>query len=234
MAPLTTSDASDGAGRCGRPPRSLALLAALGAALLLLAACAPDELQDSIVAPSPSTDTEPDIAPTFDPQSGLWLSDGWPVPDPDATFDPDAPWMSIEEASNLIVACVQGKGWTVTVTSPGSFEADIPPDQQTAYEADIRGCYIEHRVGTAPAPPLTEDLARAEYAAQVRARQCLIDLGKSVPELPSYQVFEDALLGEARIIGIYGLAADAGQDPSSDPAVRQQCPHPLDTWGHNG
>jgi hypothetical protein len=214
--------------------RVLPTFAALTAAVLLLAACAPDEPHDSIVAPSPSTDTEPGIAPTFDPQSGLWLSDGWPVPAPDATFDPDAPWMSIEEASNLIVACVQGKGWAVTVASPGSFEADIPPDQQTAYEADLKGCYIEHRVGTAPAPPLTEDLATTEHAAQVRARQCLIDLGKSVPELPSYQVFEDALLGESRIIDIYGLAADAGQDLSSDPTVRQHCPDPLDTWSPNG
>lgn len=159
------------------------MLAALGAAVLLLAACAPDDQQDSINAPSPSGGAEPEIALPQAP-------------------DPSRPTFRLSRRR---------------------------PTRRTS-----KGCYIEHRFGTAPAPPLTEDLARTEYAAQVQARQCLIDLGKSVPELPSYQVFEDALLGEARIIGIYGLAADAGQDLSSDPAVWQQCPDPLDTWGHNG
>jgi hypothetical protein len=174
------------------------------------------------------------VEPTLDPESGLWLSDGWPVPDPDATFDPNAPWMSSEEASDLIAACVEAKGWTVTITQPGAFQADIPPEQKSPYEADLKQCYVDNRVGVDPAPAVTRELAKAEYEAQVRTRECLLTIGKDVPALPSYQIFEDALLTEDRIIGIYGLAADAGEDLTADSEAWDQCPDPLNTWGHNG
>lgn len=85
------------AGCRGRRERALAILVALGAAVLLLAAYAPDEQQDSIVAPSGGA--EPEIHPTFDPQSGLWLS-----------------------------------------------EAEIPPEQKTAYEADLKGTELCERL----------------------------------------------------------------------------------------
>lgn len=214
----------------------LTVVGALTGAVLLLVGCTPGEQPGDRADPRPSAPTlaQPSVEPTLDPTSGLWLRDGWPVPAPDATFDPDAPWMSSEEASNLIASCVEESGWPVTASEPGAFEVVVPPEQKTVYESDLKQCYVDHRVGIDPAPPLTKELAETEYDAQVKAGLCLTELGIEVPDLPTYQVFEDALLTENRIIGIYGLADEAGLDLATDSAAWQQCPDPLDSWGHNG
>ncbi|QKJ19927.1 hypothetical protein [Microbacterium hominis] len=203
----------------------------LVASLLVLAGCAPGEHHASTTPTAPPTG--PAVAPTFDEESGLWLSDGWPVPDPHATFDPDAPWMSAEDASNIIVGCLRDKGWEVTVTGPGAFVIDTPDAQKDAYDYDVKRCYIDNKVGIDPPPPLTAELADSEYRAQVRTRDCLESLGLDVPSLPSYQAFSDALLVESRIIGIYALAESSGSDLRTDPEIWAACPDPLNTWGHN-
>lgn len=201
-------------------------------AMVLLAGCSTGEQHTGSTPPATGSGMLT-VAPTFDPKSGLWLSDGWPVPDPAATFDPNAPWMSAEEASRLIADCLTEKGWAVTVTGPTEFRVDTPPEQKSAYDSDVKSCNVTHRIGIDPAPPLTKKLAQREYDAQVRTRECLVRIGKDVPETPSYQVFEDALLTEGRIIGIYQLATEAGISLSTDPTVWKQCPDPISTWGHN-
>lgn len=210
---------------------SAKILSVVGA-IVLLAGCSTSE-QHATSSPPATGSSTLTVPPTFDAKSGLWLSDGWPVPDPSATFDPNAPWMSADGASRLIADCLTEKGWAVTVTGPSEFNVDTPPEQKSAYDNDVKNCNVTNRIGIDPAPPLTKELAQREYDAQVRTRKCLIKVGREVPEAPSYQVFEDALLTEGRIIGIYQLATDAGINLSADPAVLKQCPDPIDTWGHN-
>ena len=214
--------------------RNLVKCAVLIGALMLLTGCTSGEQHG--VQPSASTSGNPQgltQTPVLDPVSGLWLSDGWPVPAPDATFDPNIPWRSSTEESTLLAECMTGNGWSVTVTPSGAIETTLPPGQKSAYDTDSKQCRVDHRVGINPGPVPTKELASTEYAAQVRAVQCLRGMGKDVPEMPSYQVFEDALLIEDRIVSVYDLAYDAGMDLSEDQSVRQQCPNPTDRWGYN-
>jgi len=172
------------------------------------------------------------VEPTLDPDSGLWLSDGWPVPAPGATFDPDAPWMTASEASQRTATCLADKGWNIEIERPGEFTAMVPPGQESAHQADYKACLIEHRIGIQPAPPVNPQWAEREYAAQTKARACLVDEGYAVPELPSYRVYEDEFLSGGTI-DIYSLARNAGVDFDEDPSIYQRCPDPMDSWGHN-
>lgn len=77
---------------------------------------------------TPASQAAPDLAPTFDLASVLWLSDGWPVLDPSATYDPDAPVRSAAETTQLTADCLTARGWTVTINGPASsWPTPLPP-----------------------------------------------------------------------------------------------------------
>ncbi|MEZ3162132.1 hypothetical protein AB1K54_16585 [Microbacterium sp. BWT-B31] len=166
--------------------------------------------------------------PTFDPAQGVWLSDGWPVPAPDATFDPDNQWRSASETAAAVGTCLQNKGWDVIVGRvEGGFEARVTPEQQTAYQDATKACHIELGVGTNPGRALDGRLAAEEFAAQERLLECLLNAGASPPALPSYQVYEEDLMMTGAAYNLYdGL-------PGKERYL-ESCPDPLDTWGFNG
>lgn len=109
----------------------------------------------------------------------------------------------------------------------------MPPGQKDPYERDLKQCYIDNRIGIDPAPPITHELAEREYAAQIKVYECLTALGRQVPQMPSFQVFESKLMTSGDIISVYGLASDAGTNLRADSVAWSSCPDPLDTWGHN-
>lgn len=200
------------------------------ALFVLLAACsggaqdAQEGLNDTAASTDPLLTTEPE----FDTERGIWLSDGWPVPAPDATFDPEYRWSSANEIAAAIGTCLQDEGWDVIVGGiEGGFEAKVAPEQRDAYQDAMKTCQIDLGMGTNPGRELDSDLARAEYAAQVKLSECLTGAGATVPALPSYQVYEERLLGTGSAFSIYDDL------PGKDRYV-DRCPDPLDTWGYNG
>lgn len=124
-------------------------------------------------------------------------------------------------------ACLLERGWDVTVES-GSLHVNHG-DQYDAFIRDTEECGEIVAPNQPPPPALTPELARDEYDAQVRYRDCLIAHGIDAPELPSYQQFEDALLID---LDIYDGSYEAGLPMSSE--LRVTCKDPLETWGHNG
>lgn len=168
------------------------------------------------------------MKPTFDSERGIWLSDGWPVPAPDATFDPNHRWSSANEIAAAIGTCLKDAGWDVIVGGiEGGFEAKVAPAQRSAYQEAMKACQIELGMGTNPGRELDSELAREEYGAQEELRDCLASIGVDVPTLPSYQVYEEELLNSGSAFNLYD------EVPEKDQYV-DRCPDPLDTWGYNG
>lgn|GEM_PF-3475273 len=171
------------------------------------------------------------VEPTFDGASGLWLRDGWPVPDPDAVFDRNAPVITASEARGLYVQCLNEMGWDAAIEpQSGGIEVHVPSGQHDAYQRDLRQCAVDNRIGVEPPPPYDDVLAKAEYATQQRLRDCLIEHGQSPPVLPSYQVFEDQLLTHGVV---YSLYTEAGFEWEVRNAMMAVCPDPIDTFGYN-
>lgn len=102
--------------------------------------------------------------------------------------------------------CLAQRGWDVEYVGNGGFSVETPPEQLEVYRADDAECAEAAGVGTTQAAPITPALAESEYAAQQGLRACLVELGLIPPELPTYQVFSDALFERAEAIDLYGLA----------------------------
>ncbi|MEI2779441.1 MAG: hypothetical protein V9G19_26490 [Tetrasphaera sp.] len=76
---------------------------------------------------------------------------------------------------DAIIRCLSDKGWKVTDTGD-SFEVDVGPEQQAAFDADDRACLAE--VGASlPAPKLSEADFRHLYRHQLRMVECLRRFG---------------------------------------------------------
>lgn len=125
-------------------------------------------------------------------------------------------------------ACLLERGWDVVVDGE-SIRGRNMGDQYDAYIRDTEECGELAAPNQPPPPDLTPQLAREEYDAQKRYRDCLIENGVDAPELPSYQQFEDALLIDG---DVYDGSYEAGLPGSSD--LRVTCADPLETWGRNG
>lgn len=212
--------------------RSISGIAAVVAAVasVFLAGCSTGEEdaqrpRDTSVTPG---DQHLTIEPTFDADRGIWLSDGWPVPAPDATFDPDYRWSSANEIAAALGTCLKEEGWDVIVGGiEGGFEAKVAPEQRNAYHDAMKTCQIELGMGTNPGRELTSDLAREEYAAQKKLHECLARIGVDAPTLPSYQVYEEKLINSGVAFNIYDALPEKNR-------YVERCPDPLDTWGYNG
>ncbi|MGF3054547.1 hypothetical protein ACQUSY_11405 [Microbacterium sp. YY-03] len=200
---------------------------------LTLVACSATTPEDSGLPMSSGGPTAYDGEATYDADLDLWLADGWPVPDPSATFDPDAPYISPQEANTKLMACLSENGWDLKAEGTTSYSGNVPPEQWESYKRDLKDCLIQNRIGIDPAPPLTPELARNEYEAQQQTRSCLVSLGLTPPELPSYPVYEDSLLVDQVATSIYDLALEAGLDLTTDPSYQGSCPDPMNTWGRN-
>lgn len=90
-----------------RPRLAVALISCL-----FLSGCSAGEEgqpRPSNAAPAPANQ-ELATPPTFDADRGIWLSDGWPVPAPDATFDPEHRWKSANEIAAAMGACLNDRG----------------------------------------------------------------------------------------------------------------------------
>jgi hypothetical protein len=148
-----------------RTTRSLALLVGVVAALVMTAACRSGAPDSSTSSTSPGASS---------PASGLVY--GGPE----------------DEYLPLLAACLRDAGWDATTNERGD-EMNVSgagPGQRQAFEDAQAAC--ERQIGVPPTPrPLTEAEIRARYDYLVQMRQCLIDLGYTLAEPPTIDVFID-------------------------------------------
>lgn len=123
--------------------------------------------------------------------------------------------------------CMSEKGWDV-ITGYDSNRISTPEGQEDAQRRDFEACYHENGLDR-PGPPVNEELAKSEYAAQVRYRDCLIQHGVDAPGLPSYEKYEDDLLVQGFIYDLSGEIGMGAEDP-----LRITFKDPMNTWGNNG
>lgn len=77
--------------------------------------------------------------------------------------------------------CLAEAGWEVELTSDGGITAQNPPEQKEVYEDASAECSALWEAEYS-SPPVTEEYARASYAADVIAYECLRDEGLMGPE----------------------------------------------------
>ena len=99
----------------------------------------------------------------------------------------------IDQAAADMVACLTDRGWDVEAdpVNGGISAIEIPPSQQSAYDADYEECNTE---ALADLPDFTRDVAEDFYDDLVASGECLKELGYSVPEPPSKQASVDSML----------------------------------------
>ncbi|MBB4139567.1 hypothetical protein [Microbacterium invictum] len=157
--------------------------------------------------------------------------------EPTASADPDARQPADTNADGKVssreilvwsAACLQELGWDVALDGDsirgGSTEA-----QHDVYVRDIEECAAKGAPNVPQSMEWTPELARIEYDAQVRYRECLIEHGVDAPELPSYQQYEDDMLVRG---DVYDTSDAAGL--SYDSELRLTCADPFETFGQNG
>ncbi|WP_130485424.1 hypothetical protein [Microcella putealis] len=101
----------------------------------------------------------------------------------------------------------------------------VPPEQTTVFNEDFAECGNETGVNS---PGETYDAAFAlkQYERTSLFRDCLLENGINPPELPTYQRYEEDLLGGGVIFDLASLSGLAASDP-----LREICADPLITWG---
>ncbi|MBN9224267.1 MULTISPECIES: hypothetical protein [unclassified Microbacterium] len=129
------------------------------------------------------------------------------------------------EATQALGACLNDKGWGVSVGSSG-VSGMVPPEQRDQFQADMDAC-IEATGVNRPGEPVTPEFASQQYARTEAFRACLVANGFTPPELPSYPTYEDQLLIGGAIYDLGYLTGISPEDP-----ILAKCDDPMLTWGH--
>ena len=183
--------------------RRLTGVVGAGAVLLLLSAgCAG---QDEIGAPSEPTQT---VAAPQD-RDPRWT-------DPPSSY---------EELRERQVVCLRERGWPVSHVDD-TLVVNNPPEQTQRYIEDSGECYEAIGANDVQAPDLTPEFAQARFDETVEFHACLTAAGFDVPELPSYEAYEEALLIDLEVYDLASLASITYSE-----LQETDCTDPLTTWG---
>lgn len=98
-----------------------------------------------------------------------------------------------EEYRVALQACLDGKGWDLTVTSLGGVEEGLSKADMQRFPGDLDTCRTSMGLPTQP-PPKTDAELRDEYRKDLDVRACLVAQGYAMAEPQS----EDAWLDAAR------------------------------------
>lgn len=137
-----------------------------------------------------------------------------------------------EESMRALVACMQERGWSASYDErDGSMLVeDVPDSQRDAYAADNEECEIESGAvpgADAPPPELTDEQLHELYLHELDTADCLRELGVSVPDAPSEQVFKDTYsTGEA----YYAYESVSGVDQETWERYNEECPQTPEGW----
>ena len=143
----------------------LARVAVVVASVLTVVACAP--------SPSPSPSVEPLASPSS------------PV---SARPSPLAFTGTMDEYIAAVTSCLRDAGWNLRTDGVGGLSADITAEQRPAFLAANKSC--QARLGEPPpVAPASEAEIRARYAYLLEARDCLSNLGYTMGEPPTLELF---------------------------------------------
>jgi hypothetical protein len=97
--------------------------------------------------------------------------------------------------ADLMGSCMRESGWDVTITAdlsifPSDVENGLPAGQLDQYSNDLHTCLSETGFD-APSNP-TDSQLEDLYEGDALARQCLIDEGHPIPEMPSKATYVSA------------------------------------------
>ncbi len=132
--------------------------------------------------------------------------------------------LSLEEYSLRKAECIRDRGFEAEATGVGDdwgVSMFAPLGQVEALEIASDQC--EEELGPPPEPPPLPDL-ETRYALTVEARDCLVGLGYSIPQPPSFDTWAD----DAAVSGPwspYEYISD-GLSEEEWGRLNQQCPQP--------
>jgi hypothetical protein len=86
-------------------------------------------------------------------------------------------------------ACLQQKGWPVTLDEQGAIALALPDGKEAEYNSDDLACLKE--LGADPDSPTPKSVVAWQYKAFLKAAKCLRKAGWQVTVEPTLQTFED-------------------------------------------
>lgn len=121
--------------------------------------------------------------------------------------------------------CMSEEGFTVEVFEDTSFSADIPPDQQEAFDMAMYVCEAKYPRPMLLTQPDDEHTGRVLYSYyEDELIPCLEGLGFTIDPLPSEQTFLENLHGGQRYDPYASLIVDGGLTIERWDAANAQCP----------
>lgn len=147
--------------------------------------------------------------------------------EPDATSQPTT--QATGNPSEVVAACLQGKGWDVTAHPDNSYSvAGLPQDQVSQYEADEEACRSSAGMDQ-PQPPMTLRQAEEYYDALVEVADCVRDLGYQVDDPPSRRAAVEALMRPTVDLDGWPYGNDnlRGLSPEEYDELFAACPEPA-------
>lgn len=131
------------------------------------------------------------------------------------------------KAAEKLAACMTEKGWDVVAgfdnsVSPRDVARGIPTDQALQYQSDMTDC--SNDLGYSEAHTPTEAQLTNLYNSEITERECLLELGYQLPELPSFETYRDSY-GTSSAWDVVALMPVLDQDTYK--AVYSKCPPPL-------
>ena len=131
---------------------------------------------------------------------------------------------SAEDAAERRIACLQDRGWDVTITDDNAIAASVPSDQLTVYQRDLDEC----AEGLLPdKAAFTQQQWSEAYAAANETADCLAEQGYEIAERPSLQTF----IENNGDWSVYADLLDQGIIMNSDVSTLEaSCPQ-AEYWG---
>lgn len=135
----------------------------------------------------------------------------------------DGEYLAYVERIELVVACVQGRGFEASSTTGFSVRVGAAGEDQLRLAEQAEGeCWeeVEHRF---PAPPPLS--LEEQYPYMLDVAECLRDLGHAIPDAPSLDTYLDQIAGDTAPTDFwdpYFMLAQRGVDIWA--IQRESCP----------
>lgn len=131
----------------------------------------------------------------------------------------------LDNWSENMQSCLQGKGWDVEVSPEGEMNTTVPAGQEDAFETDVKAS--EASFGYDLVPVYSEDQVREIYKKVVAAAECLTEQGYEPGNPPSEQTFVEQVQSSPGGWDPYSLLYPATMDNDEYYGALGECPR---TW----
>ncbi|MEP6478085.1 MAG: hypothetical protein ABJB03_01735 [Rhodoglobus sp.] len=96
---------------------------------------------------------------------------------------------SLKDAAETVAACMEDRGWTVTVSDDGGVSGQAPNGQESAYEKDSEACWA--LINIRSFDQFTDAEKKELFSLQLNSYKCLAGLGVDLKPAPTFQVYLD-------------------------------------------